>query len=134
MAMLFSERRKVTSLAEEWCNRNDLSLYPFNIITALDALGYLRNEPVEKEVNMPVSTDDFDTVHNIGKRLKDVFHRDGFTKAEGMEDYIVRAVEEAKRLTKLAPDVCLVCHGKGKVNVLGAVVPCRECVGTGKRQ
>ena len=83
---------------------------------------------------MPVSKEEFDGVHNIGKRLRDVFHHDGVANLVGLEDYIVRSVERAKRLTKLAPDVCLTCEGKGEVNVVGNIVPCGDCVGTGKRR
>ena len=45
--MLFSKRRKVTALAEEWCQKNGAPLHPFNIVTALSALGLLNNEAVE---------------------------------------------------------------------------------------
>lgn len=46
-----------------------------------------------------VSDLEFDRIHEIGKKLKELFYRDGFTKADGLEDYLVRSVEEATRLT-----------------------------------
>ncbi len=40
--ILFSKRRKITELAEEWCSKNDVPTHPFNIVTALVSLGLIK--------------------------------------------------------------------------------------------
>jgi hypothetical protein len=57
---------------------------------------------------MTTMKEEFDRFHKIGKRLKMIFERDGLHH-EGEEDYLVRSVEEATRLTTLAPDLGWVC-------------------------
>lgn len=53
---------------------------------------------------MPVSKEEFDSIHETGKRLKEILKRDRVRGLDGIEDYLIRAVEEAARLTKRAPD------------------------------
>lgn len=47
---------------------------------------------------------EFDSIHETGKRLKEIFARDKVRGMDGLEDYLVRSVEEAARLTKRVPD------------------------------
>lgn len=61
---------------------------------------------------MRTPSEEFERVQEIAKRLKMIFERDGI-QHEGEEDYLVRSVEEATRLTTLAPDLGWVC-GKCK--------------------
>lgn len=39
--VLFSERQTIAGLVGLWCGDQEISQTPFNVITALDALGYL---------------------------------------------------------------------------------------------
>lgn len=60
---------------------------------------------------MKTLQEEFERVASIGKRLLLIFERDGI-KGEfgnGTDQYLVRAVEEATRLTMLAPDLGWVC-------------------------
>ena len=50
------------------------------------------------------AANDFDSIHETGKRLKEILKRDRVNGLDGMEDYLVRAVEEAARLTQRVPD------------------------------
>ena len=52
---------------------------------------------------MSVSKEEFDRIHEAGKKLKGILKRDGVRGLDGLEDYLVRAVEEA-RLTMRASD------------------------------
>lgn len=77
--------------------------------------------------------EEFDRVHEIGKRLKLIFERDGINmfsehglRLDGSEDYMVRAVEEATRLTMLAPDLGWTC-GKCKTFNDDRDSQCRFC-------
>lgn len=40
--MLFSERKKISDLAEQWCRDKGIPVNVFNVVTALDALGLLQ--------------------------------------------------------------------------------------------
>lgn len=85
---------------------------------------------------MSVSKEEFDRIHLVASRLKMIFVRDGASIPEGYEDYIVRSVEEATRLTQRAPDACPVCLGSGVriTKLTGVQTKCRSCHGTGQRR
>ena len=70
-------------------------------------------------------TKDFDRIQSIAKRLKIIFSRDGINH-DGEESYIIRAVEEAERLTELAPGISWVC-GKCKSMNDELDAKCRHC-------
>ena len=74
---------------------------------------------------MRTPSEEFERVRSIAKRLKMIFERDGI-RHEGEEDYIVRAVEEAERLTMLAPDLGWVC-GKCRTFNDDRDLQCRFC-------
>ena len=74
---------------------------------------------------MRTPSEEFERVRSIAKRLKMIFERDGI-RHEGEEDYLVRAVEEAERLTMLAPDLGWVC-GKCKTFNDDRDLQCRFC-------
>ena len=60
------------------------------------------------EVRTP--REEFDRIQEISKRLRLIFSRDGYKKHDvGSDDYIVRSVEEAQRMTELCPAVNWVC-------------------------
>jgi len=40
--MFFSQRQKLSTMAETWCIQNNASICPLNIVTALSALGVLK--------------------------------------------------------------------------------------------
>ena len=84
---------------------------------------------------MAVDKKEFDRIKEIGEKLKDIFVRDGIN-IFGIEDYLVRSVEEATRLTKRAPDACPVCLGSGVrvTKITGVQTKCRSCRGTGQRR
>lgn len=46
--MLFSKRRKVLQRAIGWCHENGVPDNGFNIVTALDSLGLIREEDFNK--------------------------------------------------------------------------------------
>lgn len=61
--VLFSKRKRISELVEDWCGANNASLSVFNIVTALDALGCLTmgtlldddlSEFVESEEDQPL--------------------------------------------------------------------------------
>lgn len=41
--MIFSKRLKVSEQAEDWCGSKNIPITSFNLLTALDDLGYLRD-------------------------------------------------------------------------------------------
>jgi len=41
----FSRRERITNEACDWCDSHERYLDPFNVVTALNALGYLRTQP-----------------------------------------------------------------------------------------
>ena len=83
---------------------------------------------------MRTPKEEFDRVHEIGKRLRLIFERDGIVKngeyniihLDGIEAYLVRSVEEATRLTMLAPDLGWVC-GKCRTFNDDRDLQCRFC-------
>ena len=44
--MVFSDRKKIAEDAEDWCDRHGCEPIPFNIVTALSALGMLTHRGV----------------------------------------------------------------------------------------
>ena len=49
--VLFSERLEIEKLAVKWCTDNKIESTPFNIITALYSLGYIRKHPLPIDEN-----------------------------------------------------------------------------------
>lgn len=47
--ILFSKRKKLAERAIEWCEKKGAPLNPFNIVTALNAIGALKMPEDEKE-------------------------------------------------------------------------------------
>lgn len=41
---LFSKRVEISRVASEWCSSRNIPLHPFNIVTALESLGFLKEE------------------------------------------------------------------------------------------
>jgi hypothetical protein len=59
--MLFSDRRQVARRAVEWCTDNGITACPFNIVTAINAMGYLpQPEMVEDDRPFKVNTKEDD--------------------------------------------------------------------------
>jgi hypothetical protein len=83
-----------------------------------------------------MDTKKFDRMQAIGRKLREIFDRDKTPFAPGCEDYLVRSVEEATRLTMRALDDCPVCLGSGVriTHITGVQTKCRKCHGTGHRQ
>ena len=52
---------------------------------------------------------EFDRIRAISGKLREIFERDEIPRMTGMHDYLVRAVEEATRLTKRAADGATPC-------------------------
>jgi len=69
---------------------------------------------------------EFDSIHETGKRLKEIFARDKVRGMDGLEDYLVRSIEEAARLTMRAPDLGWAC-GKCKTHNADGVSVCGFC-------
>ena len=76
---------------------------------------------------------EFDRIRAISAKLREIFERDEIPRMTGMHDYLVRAVEEATRLTKRAADVCPHCEGRGCGDGDMWLFKCPACNGTGTR-
>ena len=44
VGVLFSRRQEITRMAKDWCMKTKANPSPFNIVTAIDALGLLKNK------------------------------------------------------------------------------------------
>lgn len=64
---------------------------------------------------MSMTKQEFDRIHEAGRELKSILQRDRIQYEPGIEAYLVRAVEEATRLTKRAPDVGQARRMKAKI-------------------
>jgi hypothetical protein len=76
-----------------------------------------------------MDTKEFDSIHETGKRLKEIFARDKVCGMDGLEDYLVRSVEEASHLTKRAPDWIYWCCKCGQFNIYTN----KHCASCGKQ-
>jgi hypothetical protein len=76
--VIFSQRRIVAHKAIDWCIDNGAPVEPFNIVTALDSLGYITDPtpdapppaPAEggRDIRIDGVDDDFDSVTADGGR------------------------------------------------------------------
>lgn len=49
--MLFSQRKRLAELCEEWCEERKVKACALNVVSALESLGHLR-QPGEKSIRM----------------------------------------------------------------------------------
>ena len=55
---------------------------------------------------MNITKKEFDRLHEAGSKLKEILQRDRVQYEPGIESYLVRAVEEATKLTSVLDSNC----------------------------
>ena len=90
--VLFSERLEIEKLAVKWCIDNKIESTPFNIITALYSLGYIRKHPLHKELGAVVAFSVWDDIskQEFEKEYVERLHKDldKMSKQEFEKEYM----------------------------------------------
>lgn len=109
--MLFSERKELSDKYEKWLQEHEgVKDCPFNVISYLDTMGYLkqlkRNEEKIVKYETPISKDDIKRILDAPPLITDVLKEQIKAIEQGLNQYIYeKSVAENKSPTQVCEDI-----------------------------